>query len=242
MMPLLSLSIRQMSGRKRLAIIFILTAIPVGLAILLSRLVGNDPGYDEGFPQTIIDGLFLGVIMPIVVMTLATGAFGNELEDRTLNVIVLKPVPRYAIVLPKYLASVIVAGVIMLVAIGLIVGIGLTSGGFTAIAAGIVAVAVGVITYGAVFTWAGIMTSKALGFALVYVFLWEQLLTRFIRGARYFSIREYTLAILNGIDDKTFSVFDNRVLSLPAALIAAGVVTVLFVGLTIRRLQRMDVP
>lgn len=242
MRPLLDLSIRQMAGKRRLAIIFILAAIPVGLAILLPLLAGNDPGYSDGFAQTIIDGLFLGVILPIVVMTLATGAFGNELEDRTLNVIVLKPVPRYAIVLPKYLASVIVAGVVLVIAIGLIVGIGLTDGGFTAVLAGVAAVAVGVVTYGAVFTWAGLMTNKALGFALVYVFLWEQLLTRFIRGVRYLSIREYTLAIMNGIDNKTFSVFDNRVLNLPAALIAAGVVTALFLGLTIRRLQRMDVP
>jgi len=242
MWPLLDLSIRQMTGKRRLAVILILAAIPVVLAILLPRLVGNDPGSSGEFPQTIIDGLFLGVILPIVVMTLATGAFGNELEDRTLNVIVLKPVPRYAIVLPKYLASVIVAGVVLVIAIGLIVGVGLNDGGFTAVLAGVVAVAVGVITYGAVFTWAGLMTSKALGFALVYVFLWEQLLTRFIRGVRYLSIREYTLAIMNGIDDKTFSVFDNRVVNLPAALIAAGVVTALFLGLTIRRLQRMDVP
>jgi len=240
--PLLDLSIRQMAGRKRLAIILILAAIPVGLAILLSQLAGDDPGFADGFPQTVVDGLFIGVILPIVVMTLATGAFGNELEDRTLNVLVLKPIPRYAIVLPKFLASVIVAGIVLAVAAGLIVLIALTDGGFRAVLAAVVAVAVGVITYAALFTWAGIMTNKALGFALVYVFLWEQFLTRVIRGARYFSIREYTLAILNGIDEDTFEVFSSRVLGMPAALVAAAVVTVLFFGLTVRRLQRMDVP
>ena len=241
MLPLLNLSLRQMTGKRRLAVILILAAIPVGLSIVLPHFVSG-PGYSRDFPQTIIDGLFLGVILPIVVMTLATSAFGNELEDRTLNVLVLKPVPRFAIVLPKYLASVIVAGVVLVIAIGLIVGFGLTDGGRTAVLAGVVAVAVGVVTYGAVFTWAGLMTTKALGVALVYVFLWEQLLTRFIRGVRYLSIREYTLAIMNGIDDKTFSAFDDRVLGLPAALIAAGVVTALFLSLTIRRLRRMDVP
>jgi ABC-2 type transport system permease protein len=239
---LLDLSLRQMAGKRRLAIILILAAIPVGLAILLSRLIGDEADFSRNFSETILDALFIGVIVPIVVMTLATTAFGNELEDRTLNVLVLKPIPRYAIVIPKYLASIIVSGIVLVIATALIVGIALNEGGVSAVLTAILAVGVCVITYAALFTWAGLMTSKALGFALVYVFLWEQFLTRFVRGTRYFSVREYTLSILNGLDEDTFGAITTPVLDWPAALIAAGVITALFLGLTVRRLSRMDVP
>ena len=85
------------------------------------------------------------------------------------------------------------------------------------------------------------MTTKALAYALVYVFVWEQLLTRFLTNIQYLSVRGYTLAILNGLDEETFSVFDRRVIQFPAAIGGVLVVSVLFVWLTVRRLKRMDV-
>jgi ABC-type transport system involved in multi-copper enzyme maturation permease subunit len=240
--PLLSLSLRQVAGRRKLAIIVLLALLPVGMAVLLHTLVGDDQGFHDGFPQLIIDGLLLGVIMPIVVMTLATPAFGNEIEDRTLNVLVLKPVRRISIVLPKYLASVIVAGGLLGTAGVAIVLIALGSGGAQTVFAIAAAILIGVMAYGALFTWMGLISSKALGFALVYVFLWEQFLTRFIKGIRYFSVREYSLSILHGLDDDTFSVFGPRVIEFEAAVTAAVIVIVVFFVLTVRRLSRMDIP
>lgn len=240
--PLLTLSLRQMVGKWRLIIILVLVALPVGLSVLLHALVGDDDEFAEAFPQLIFDGMLIGVIMPIVIMTLATAAFGNEIEDRTLNVLVLKPVPRYAIVMPKLLASMIVGGSLLVVAAVAIVVIALSEGGATAAIAASVSVATGVVTYAALFTWMGLISAKALGFALVYVFLWEQFLTRFISGIKYFSVREYSLSILNQLDGTTFGVFESRVIEIEAAVTGAAIVTVLFIALTIRRLQRMDVP
>jgi ABC-type transport system involved in multi-copper enzyme maturation permease subunit len=237
-----SLSLRQVAGRRKLTIIVLLALLPVGLAVLLHTLAGDDTGFHDDFPQLIIDGLLLGVMMPIVVMALATPAFGNEVEDRTLNVLVLKPVRRISIVLPKYLASVIVAGGLLAAAGIAIVLIALDSGGAQAVLAIAAAILTGVMAYGALFTWMGLISSKALGFALVYVFLWEQFLTRFIKGIRYFSVREYSLAILHDLDDDTFSVFEPHVIEFEAAVTAAAIVIVLFFVLTVRRLSRMDIP
>ena len=240
--PLLTLSLRQTVGKWRLIIILVLVALPVGLSVLLHALVGDDDEFAEAFPQLIFDGMLIGVIMPIVIMTLATAAFGNEIEDRTLNVLVLKPVPRYAIVMPKLLASMIVGGSLLVVAAVAIVVIALSEGGATAAIAASVSVATGVVTYAALFTWMGLISAKALGFALVYVFLWEQFLTRFISGIKYLSVREYSLSILNQLDGTTFGVFESRVIEIEAAVTGAAIVTVLFIALTIRRLQHMDVP
>ena len=97
-------------------------------------------------------------------------------------------------------------------------------------------------TYATVFTWAGLISSHALGFSLIYVFLWEALVTSLFSGVRYLSVRGYVLSIINGIDGERFGTLDERVIEFPAALVGAAVVTLLFFWLTVRRLRRMDVP
>jgi hypothetical protein len=54
-------------------------------------------------------------------------------------------------------------------------------------------------------------------------------------------VRGYTLAILHGIDDKSFEALSERVIEFPAALAGAAAVTAVFFWLTVRRLRRMDV-
>ncbi len=86
------------------------------------------------------------------------------------------------------------------------------------------------------------MSSRALGFALIYVFLWEGLISSFLGGVRYLSVRGYTLAILHGMDDKSFESLGQRVIEFPAPTVGAAAVTMVFFWLSVRRLRRMDVP
>jgi len=235
------LSLRQSTGRWRLALVFFLAALPVGLAILLSLFAEEDASYEEGFINVLIDGMTVGGILPIVTMAFSTAAFGNELEDRTLNYLVLKPVPRWQIALPKLLASVAISGPLLIVSGVVATVVGLDADPRAAVAVGL-ALFAGVAAYAAIFTWAGLVTSRALPFALIYVFLWEGLIGSFISGVGYLSVRGYTLAIMHGIDEPGFEVLSSRVIEFPAALAGAAGVTVLFFWLAVRRLRRMDVP
>jgi len=242
MWNMLNLSLRQLAGRNRLLLIFLLSALPVVLALILNAFASNDQDFNANFINSIIDGIIIAGIMPIVMMSLATASFGNELEDRTLNVLVLKPVSRSVIVLPKLAASILIATPVLLVAGAAVTLIAVEDGGARAALATSGALLAGIIVYGAVFTWAGLMSSRALGFALVYVFLWEGLLATFLSGIRYLSVRGYTLGILHGLDKQTFDSIEDRVIEFPAALVGAAAMTVVFTLLTVRRLQRMDVP
>ncbi len=240
MVPMLLLSLRQLTSRWRLLLIVFLGLLPVGLAALVSFLAGDESDFGHGFTDVMIDGMIVGAIMPIVTMALATAAFGNELDDRTLSYLVLRPIPRSMIVLPKLLATIVVGGP-LLIASGVaatLIGLG---GGQAAIAIG-VALFVGVVTYSAIFTWAGLVSSRALGFALIYVFVWEGLVSSLLGGVRYLSVRGYTLAILHGLDEQSFETLGQRVIEFPAALAGAAAVTTVFFWLTVRRLRRMDVP
>ena len=241
MAPLFRLSLRQMAGRRRLALVLALAALPVGLAVLIDAFAPGGAESNREFIEIIVDALIVAAILPLVVMALATAAFGNEVEDGTLNVLVLKPLSRQSIVLPKLIGSVLVAGPLV-VASGTAVAAIAVGGGGQAVAATAGGLAVGVVTYAAVFTWAGLVSSRALAFGLVYVFLWEGLVTSFLSGVRYLSVRGYTLGILHGLDPDTFAVLDDRVIEFPAAVAGAAAVTVGFFLLTVRRLGRMDVP
>ena len=100
----------------------------------------------------------------------------------------------------------------------------------------------GVVAYSAIFAWAGLMTGHALGFALVYVFLWEGLLASLLGGIRYLSVRAYTLTLMEGI--RRLAAGRVRRAVDRAARRHRGVVGVsaVFFWLTVRRLRRMDVP
>jgi len=112
---LLQLSLRQLAGRRRLLLLIIsLAALPVAVAAILTGLVGDGGSYRSSFVNGLLDGMIVAGVLPIVTMTLATAAFGHELEDHTLGYLVLNPIPRWWIVLAKFLASVLVAGPLLI--------------------------------------------------------------------------------------------------------------------------------
>ena len=238
---ILLLSLRQLISRWRLLIIVFLAILPVALSAIMAALASDEPQYTKDFTDVIIDGLIIAVLLPIVTMVLATMSFRHELDDRTLSYLVLKPIPRAMIVVPKMLASVIAGGLLVIISGVVSTIIGPESSIQAVLAVGI-ALLVGVVTYTAIFTWAGLVSSRALGFALIYVFLWEALVTSLLEGARYLSIRGYVLAIANGIDGERFDSIEDRVIEFPAALILSVTLSALFFWLTVRRLNRMDVP
>ena len=251
MSPMFRLSLRQLASRRRLLLVLLLAALPVGLAALVSATLNEDEKSNETFINVLVDGMLISAILPIVTMVVATAAFGNELEDRTLGYLVMKPLSRLRIVIPKLLASLavsapllVISGIVatLLGASGLGAVLLVLDGDVQAAVAVGVAVLAGVVTYAAIFLWAGLITSRALAFALIYVFLWEDLIGTYLGGIRYLSVRGYTLGILHGMDERSFESLSGRVIEFPAAIGGAVAVTVLFFWLTVRRLRRMDVP
>ncbi len=241
MTAIFSLSVRQLISRWRMIVIFLLSALIIGLASIISFFAGDEPGFDENFTDSLLDGMLIGGMMPLVTMVLATASFGHELDDRTLNFLVLKPIARWSIVLPKYGSIIAVAGPVVLGS-GVAASLIAMDQSVQAALAVAVALAAGVATYAAIFNWAGLVTNRALAFALFYVLVWEGLISSFFGGVRYLSVRAYTLAIMYQGDQDRFDALDGRVIEAPAAIGAAVVVTGIFLALTVRRLRGMDVP
>jgi ABC-2 type transport system permease protein len=231
------LTLRQLSGRWRLAIMTLLAALPVVTAVL--TLSSNTAPSVADFEKGVLSALLAGSIVPLVVLAIAAAAFSNEVEDRTLANLTLSPLPRWQIAVPKLLGVLTIAvpfAAISAFATGYVAFLADVRAAIAVTVAAVAAVAL----YGSAFTWLGLVTTQAIGVGLLYIVLWEGFFSGFVSGVRLLSIRHYAIALMHGLDPRRFAGLDN--LSLPAALVVSVVVFGGFLWLSIRRLRRMDVP
>ena len=232
------LTLRQLAGSRRLWLVLALVALPV-LAALLYR-VGDSTTTSARFADNVTRTLIASAILPLSMLLFATSAFGNELVDRTLAYLTMKPLPRWRIVLPKLLAALVVGG-IPVAASGFAALALAEGGGYGGALATAIGLLVGAAAYAAIFTWAGLATRHALLIGLVYVFVWEATLAAYLDGVRFLSIRRYTLSLIHALDAERLSRLDDP-LSAGAATVAAALVVGGFTLLAVRKLRRMDIP
>jgi len=231
------LTVRQTTGRLRLVIMGVLASLPVFFAIMVVRS-SRAPSVEE-FEQVALGGMLAGSILPLVVLAVAIVVFGNELEDRTLANLTLSPLPRWKIVLPKWLAAVVVSGSFMVLSAG-ITGHVAFNADWRATFAVTASTVTGVLLYTSLFVWLGLKSSKAIGFGLAYVIVWEGFFAGFVSSIRFLSIRHYAIALMHGLDLRRFAT-DAHV-GLGATIAVSLAVVGGFLFLSVRQLRRMDIP
>jgi ABC-2 type transport system permease protein len=231
------LTLRQLSGRWRLAIMTVLSALPVIIAMLMLRSE-HAPSVAE-FEKIVLSGMLAGSIAPLVVLAIAAAALGNEVEDRTLANLTLAPIPRWQIAVPKLLAVITIAAPFTAVSAFLTSWFGYL-GDVRASLAVTASAVVGVALYASAFVWLGLMFSQAIGVGLLYIVLWEGFFSGFVSGVRLLSIRHYAIALMHGLDPRRFAAATD--LSFGVAATMSLVVFGGFLAVSIGRLRRMDVP
>ncbi|HUP88423.1 MAG TPA: ABC transporter permease [Longimicrobiales bacterium] len=237
MMPIYLLTLRQLAGRGRLAIMTVLAALPVLITLL--NLNDNDAQSIGSFEIAVLGALLAGSIAPLVVLASAGAAFGNELEDRTLANLTISPVPRWKIALPKLLATITVAGPFIALS-AFITSYLAFLGEWNAVAATTVSAIAAVAMYASVFTWLGLVSTQAIGLGLLYIVLWEGFFSGFVSGVRLLSIRHYAIGLMHALDERRFAMVDH--LNPTVAAVMTTIVIGGFLLLTVRQLRRMDVP
>ena len=188
-------TLRALLGRRRTILLLLLAGLPVVVG-LLARIGG---GRLDAAP--ILDGMLVRLVLPLTALVFGTAALGSELDDGTAVYILLKPVPRWQVVIAK----VAVAG---LLSAALVVGssllTGLLAGGAGPNSVGTtlsVAVATGIaaFAYTALFVAVSAITSRALVFGLVYVLIWEGVLAGILEATKIVSVREATLGLASAL-------------------------------------------
>lgn len=232
-----SLTIRQLSGRWRLLIMTVLASLPVIIALLVVQ-DGDAPSVRE-FETVVFSAMLAGSIMPLVVLAIASAAFANEIEDRTLANLTLSSVPRWQIVVPKLLAAITIAAPFVGIS-AFVTGQIAFLGDTGAALAVTIAALIGVALYSAAFIWLGLVTTQAIGIGLLYIVIWEGFFSGFVEGVRLLSIRHYSVAWMHVLDERRFA--EGAHLSDVIVIVTSILVFAGFLLLSIRQLRRMDVP
>jgi ABC-2 type transport system permease protein len=230
------LTLRQLTGRWRIAIMTVLAALPVISAVLTLR--SDTAPSVVSFEISVLSAILAGSIAPLVVLAIAAAAFANETEDRTLANLILSPIPRWQIAVPKLLAVITIATPFIAVSAFLTSNVAFLGDARANLAVTVAAVA-GVAIYASAFVWLGLVSTQAIGIGLLYIVLWEGFFSGFVSGVRLLSIRHYAIALMHGMDARRFAESDHLGLG-----VAVAVSLILFGGfllLSVRRLRRMDV-
>ncbi len=201
LLPVTTLTVRQFTGGRTAKLALALSLIPAIFAtIYVLRPWGVTPG---NFLGDLFRELFLPTLLPIVVLLPATAAFGEELEDGTLPYLLMKPVTRIRLVLGKYLAAMLVALPALL--LGLVVTTLLASRGrdmeslWSSFVGMVGASTMATVLLGSIFLLVSLFVPRALLAGMIYVFVWESLLGRFLPGVRAISSREQALQVYEGL-------------------------------------------
>lgn len=237
MLAVYRISLHQLTGRWRMLVLAVLAAMPV--AITGAMLSSNRAPSVGDFEMVVLSAMLLGSIVPLVALAIGGAAFANETEDRTLANLTLSPLPRRTIVWAKLLAVLTVAGPFIGTSAFVTGYLGFSGDPVATLAITVSALA-GLVLYGAVFTWLGLVTPYAIGFGLLYIMLWEGFITGFVSGARVLSIRHYAVGWMHGLDARRFAADVHA--SYTSVVLVSVVAFAVFVFFAVRRLRRMDVP
>ncbi|MDG4821038.1 ABC transporter permease [Asanoa sp. WMMD1127] len=222
---------RGLLGRRRFLLLLPLPILMVGIA-LIPRFAGATP---EEWTQPVIVALGFTTLLPVVALIVGTGVLGAEIDDGTITHILSKPIPRWRIVLPKLLVAIGVTAataavpfyIVGALASGPRLGLGLVVGS-----------TVGAILYSTIFVALSLVSRRPVLLGLVYVIVWEGLLSNLVSGTRVLSVQQYALAIA---DKASASPLLNGNVSVTVAIVMSIVVTVLFLVLAIRKLGSFSV-
>jgi ABC-2 type transport system permease protein len=209
-MRVFDLSIGQMLWSRRTVFMALVVAAPMALALLyrvMHASFGDPEVNGQAVRGTTLFGmtiwlLYLRFIVPILGVFYGTALVADEVDDKTITYLFVRPIPRRAILLGKYLAylastaCVVLPSVMVVYFLTTALDLSVIAQSFPALAKDLGLLAAGLAVYGAVFAYVGTRLKHPLVLGLVFAFGWEQF-ALFIPGyLRRFTVVYYLQALV----------------------------------------------
>jgi ABC-2 type transport system permease protein len=233
---------RATMGRRR-ALLFAIPAV-ILIAVTAALKAGRPPS--RPWPSHVLGTFGFSVLLPLTALIIGCSVLGAEIDDGSVIHLLATPVRRSSVIFTKFLVAtgltIVFAAVPEFIA-ALISGGGSTAPVVKVIANGpslvtpgtvvnsthfavglFVGALVGAVIYNAIFVMVSVATTRAIAVGLLYVLIWEALLSNFVSGARLLSVSHYSLGIANGIAHDSSL---NAGLTVPVSIIMGAIVTVL---------------
>ena len=188
------ITLRATLSRRR-ALLF---ALPALILILLTVALRASRAPMRPWPSHVLGTFGFSVLIPLTALIIGTSVLGAEVDEGSIVHLLATPVPRSVVIWNKYLVAVLLTATF--VAVPELLAALIATGGLTKLAVGLFvgALACSVI-YNAVFVMVSTATTRAIAVGLLYVLVWEVLLSNFVSGVKLLSVSHYGLGIANGL-------------------------------------------
>jgi len=225
--------------RTRFFFLFSFLPVAVSLVIKFNQVFSDSPGREAGYLFTNLIMLFyLQMIILILALFYGSSVCSEEVEGKTLPYLVTRPVPKPAVVLGKYLAYTVVT--IGMVTLGLIfsfivlnVNRLLDPSVYGLLGRYLGVLVLGLIAYGAFFTFLGSFLRRSIFFGLLFSFGWENVVQYFPGSTQRLAIAHYLKSFLPAGPPGRFSFLTFRLepTRTGVALLMLLVITAAFLAL-----------
>ncbi|RYG79314.1 MAG: ABC transporter permease, partial [Alphaproteobacteria bacterium] len=160
---------------RRLVIAVLLTVLPALIGLLWRLLTPKADFVAAEVYDSLVVGLVFSFVLTIMSVTYGTGVVSQELEQRTIVYLLTRPLPRWRLLLGRFLVSAFIVAAIsvlstVLLALAVFEPRQLGSAG---IASDLVALTLGAFVYGSLFLLLGTVVPRSLTWGLMFVFGWE---------------------------------------------------------------------
>ena len=260
-MRVFDLSLGQMLWSRRTIFLGLIVGSPLALGVLVRvlEMVGitggvKIEGASVGGP-TVFGGmiwlLYLRFIVPVLGVFYGTALIADEVDDKTITYLFVRPIPHGAVLAGKYLAYlvttvfVVLPSVVVLYLLVVPLGHGSLAGSFQALLEDLGLLGAGLAAYGAVFAFIGAYFKYPLVTGLVFAFGWEQLALMLPGYLRRLTIAYYLQALVphsmpqEGLGGALQALFrEVPPVSVSLAWLAGYIIV--FIGLAARIVERRE--
>ena len=243
------ITLRATLSRKR-ALLF---ALPAVILILFTLALRASRAPQRPWPSHVLGTFGFSVLLPLTALIIGTSVLGAEIDDGSIVHLLATPVRRSSVVVTKFVIAtgltMVFAAVPELIAALIAgggsapapVGTGPKGAGFTGlvtVSSGKLALGLFVgalacsVIYNAVFVMVSVATTRAIAVGLLYVLVWETLLSNFVSGVKLLSVSHYGLGIANGfVNDSALAAGLTVTTSVVMGVIVTGIALALAVNL-----------
>ena len=204
-------------GRRR-ALLFAIPAV-VLIVVTVALKAAHPPS--RPWPSHVLGTFGFTVLLPLTALIIGCSVLGAEIDDGSVIHLLATPVRRSSVILTKFAVATVLT--IVFAAVPEFIAALISGGGSTEpivtvtpghppvfvpgtvvnstdFAVGLfVGALVGAVIYNAIFVMVSAATTRAIAVGLLYVLVWETLLSNFVSGVRLLSVSHYSLGIANAI-------------------------------------------
>jgi ABC-2 type transport system permease protein len=233
-----------------------LFAMPAVILIVLTLALKATRPPSRPWPSHVLGTFGFSVLLPLTALIIGCSVLGAEIDDGSVIHLLATPVRRSSVIMTKFAVATVLT--IIFAAVPELIAALISGGGFTeptvivhagsppavtqatAVSTGdfalglFVGAVAGAVIYNAIFVMVSVATTRAIAVGLLYVLIWEAVLSNFVSGARLLSVSHYSLGIAQGIAHDTTL---DAGLSVATSVIMGAIVTVAALVLAVNLLS-----